>query len=522
MIAQFFHNLLERIDQKNGMAHAKEGVIGLGIAIVLAGYVCKSAIKADPGIPQVPRKSLVYGNMEAYLRDPKGYLEKWHKALGPVFGDHLYGQYLVVISGQHSREIFTDDRFSFSAGLRRGFNPNLLLNTVHESVMDLSNVADVAKKYLNPYLGHYVPRAIDYFQLALEEKIGSIPDSGMVIPHVFPFIHHLVAKSSASIFIGTRLAEDNDLLGALNELMVNVNAEIAPKPWLEPFPSLMKLRMYWIGKTSPLVKRYRKQVSRVLRPEIERRMAALKQNDSSWERPDDILQRMLENYDAPPHVDTTEYVMAWLTFLIFVGVNTTTENTSLVLCRMLQHPTIADELYKEQVDVLESLGADSQQGPAVFTRDILNRMPKLDSLIRETGRAKNIYLHMPHCNTSNQTIVLSSGAVVPPGKNVIIDSYASHNDPVAQNAQDLDQFQPFRFVNQDKLATKAGEDFLFFGMGKHGCPGRWFAVQQMKIILSILIQSYHFETIDAIVLPFQERRHIPAKSSFKLIPRHKP
>lgn len=36
---------------------------------------------------------------------------------------------------------------------------------------------------------------------------------------------------------------------------------------------------------------------------------------------------------------------------------------------------------------------------------------------------------------------------------------------------DLTTFQPFRFVGHDKQVTKAGKDYLAFGMGRHACPG---------------------------------------------------
>lgn len=42
-----------------------------------------------------------------------------------------------------------------------------------------------------------------------------------------------------------------------------------------------------------------------------------------------------------------------------------------------------------------------------------------------------------------------------------------HNDQANQSFEpNLDQFDGFRFVNKDKLVTKAGSDNISFGMGK--------------------------------------------------------
>jgi hypothetical protein len=32
--------------------------------------------------------------------------------------------------------------------------------------------------------------------------------------------------------------------------------------------------------------------------------------------------------------------------------------------------------------------------------------------------------------------------------------------------KDLEEFKPFRYVNMDKPATKIGEDYISFGLGK--------------------------------------------------------
>jgi cytochrome P450 len=85
-------------------------------------------------------------------------------------------------------------------------------------------------------------------------------------------------------------------------------------------------------------------------------------------------------------------------------------------------------------------------------------------------------------------------------------------------ADNLTTFEPFRFVNQDKNSTKVGEDYVFFGMGKHACPGRWFAVQEIKTILSMLIRDYKISPLGPIVFPTSDYTRIPT-GRFKIVPR---
>ncbi|KAI9291820.1 putative cytochrome P450, partial [Neoconidiobolus thromboides FSU 785] len=45
-------------------------------------------------------------------------------------------------------------------------------------------------------------------------------------------------------------------------------------------------------------------------------------------------------------------------------------------------------------------------------------------------------------------------------------------------------------------ATRVTQNFLNFGMGRHACPGRFFAVQEITSLVSTLLQKYRIETKD--------------------------
>lgn len=105
-----------------------------------------------------------------------------------------------------------------------------------------------------------------------------------------------------------------------------------------------------------------------------------------------------------------------MTQIIFAALHTTSENGTLALYRLLDNPELFEDLYEEQNRVLEEAGFDRSVGPEVFTREILNKFVKMDSLIRETSRLRNEFISLPHMNTGNKTITLSGGAMIRPGK----------------------------------------------------------------------------------------------------------
>jgi cytochrome P450 len=71
------------------------------------------------------------------------------------------------------------------------------------------------------------------------------------------------------------------------------------------------------------------------------------------------------------------------------------------------------------------------------------------------------------------------------------------DDSVYTNA---DEFQYSRFhdrrdpenptANVKSQMVSTSSDYLLFGHGKHACPGRFFAVNELKIILSQVLLDY--------------------------------
>jgi cytochrome P450 len=65
------------------------------------------------------------------------------------------------------------------------------------------------------------------------------------------------------------------------------------------------------------------------------------------------------------------------------------------------------------------------------------------------------------------------------------------------------EFQPFRFCNTSPSTTTSSSGknsfaqpdpaYLTFGYGSHACPGRFFAVNELKIAMSYLLMRYEWK-----------------------------
>ena len=102
---------------------------------------------------------------------------------------------------------------------------------------------------------------------------------------------------------------------------------------------------------------------------------------------------------------------------------------------------------------------------------------------------------------------------IPKGTIIALPVYGTHFDEsLYPNAR---QYNPFRFVNhteertdqpgtevpvgnKGKAAVTFDDNFLGFGCGKYACPGRFFAVHEMKLVIAHVLLNYEVEHIKTV------------------------
>lgn len=94
-------------------------------------------------------------------------------------------------------------------------------------------------------------------------------------------------------------------------------------------------------------------------------------------------------------------------------------------------------------------------------------------------------------------ISLSDGTTLPAGTKVLAPQAAISRDE--QHYPDPDTFDALRFYKMRQESSESSNRWQFtslhdtninFGAGKHACPGRFFASNEIKMILSHLILNY--------------------------------
>ncbi|KAI9254892.1 cytochrome P450 [Sporodiniella umbellata] len=470
------------LDRKIDNVYISLGALATTFLLIKStSYLLSS--KSNRNIPVVPYKVPFLGSTLDYYRNALGFTKKCSEEYGSVFRMHLHGEMVTVVGAEDASEVFMHPDLSFLAGQGEFLGQATANKPSKKETIDINLIKQSIVKHLTPNLEEYNPKSFE----VLKKKTESIIGKGTVIPDLTPFIRSLVSQYSARAFVGQELCEDEDLMNAFENSITEIGKEMVPGLFRVIFPTLNKFYMKFVYPHAVSIKKHRLLIKTALEKEIKRNSGnTVPSKDSTL----GILTYITDKY-SKEEKESPEFLEALTTVVlifIFVGVHTTSMAASHVVYRLLKHPEYIEALLEEQKEVNAN---GVPYSPANY-----RQMVRLDSFIRECLRTRSIGIALPHKNVTQKDVVLRSGAVVHPGEQVYINTYYTHTHDV----KDPLEFQGFRFVGQDKVVSKPGLDFMGFGLGKRSCPGRWFAVQQIKAIVSLFLNSYEMTPVGEILV----------------------
>ncbi|KAK4247459.1 cytochrome P450 [Corynascus novoguineensis] len=328
-------------------------------------------------------------------------------------------------------------------------------------------------------------------QLSIDQELPPCDDWTSV--NINQKLLRIVALVSGRVFIGEELSRSEEYLdAAINytvELMEARRAVDEMAPWKRPF----------LANRLPQVKRLDErlaQADRFLRPVV----ASRRQLPDS-ERPDDMLQWIMSGQEKFRQYSTEELARLQLG-ISFAAIHTTSVTATNVFYNLAAYPHYLPELRDEVRTVLA-------EHDGVFTSAALQAMKKVDSFVKETMRLYPAGL-VGFQRKVTKTFSLSNGQIIPAGVVIQVPSDAIARDPeVFPNA---DQFDPWRFSRLREEARNAGKaeaaaqhqfvsvnpEVLTFGYGRHACPGRFFAANEIKMIIANFILTYDMKLPDGV------------------------
>ncbi|KAI9254888.1 cytochrome P450 [Sporodiniella umbellata] len=427
-------------------------------------------------IPVVPYKLPLLGSTLDYCQNNTEFVKRWSEKYGSLFRVHLHGGLKTVVGGEDAVEVLKHPGLNF-ATFHLDFIHAVMGNK--KAWTDIQQFNPIMMKNLGPYVEVYNSRCLNVFKKQAEAILGH----GTVLTDLVPFLQSIVSRYTVCAFFGQGLSEDREFMDTFEMMMGDAKKQLSPNLLRVLFPRINTLYLKFIYRHTCEVEKHRSVIKTAICEKIQKCQSGSEKEIS------DMLGHIIASYTKEEMKDPefSKDMTTKALVLSFVGQWGTLTVLSLVMYRLLQHPEYIQALMEEQ---------ESLEGTGSLSDDYRQRV-RLDSFIRETLRMRSNDLRMPHVNITKEKIVLRSGVVVRPREEVYINMYYSH----IQGIENPLEFQGFRFVGQNMPASQPSILFTQFGIGRNACPARWFAIQQIKAIVSFFLKQYTMTPVGEITVP---------------------
>lgn len=168
---------------------------------------------------------------------------------------------------------------------------------------------------------------------------------------------------------------------------------------------------------------------------------------------------------------------------IGAGFITTASLLSWMLYSLVTYPGNQERLLQELVNYGVKQDTD-------WTPDLANNLPFLNILIKEVQRKHNPS-YQPG-RTALADVIIPGGYKIPKDSVMIVSIPHIHSDPKIWD--DPSKFDPDRW-NTDKVKNRHKTAYVPFAAGPRMCIGFNFALEEVRVIISMLIFRYQFEKV---------------------------
>ncbi|KAF5630083.1 ent-kaurene oxidase [Fusarium sp. NRRL 52700] len=290
----------------------------------------------------------------------------------------------------------------------------------------------------------------------------------------------VVSRVSSRIFMGTELCRDEEWNRTSSEYTMMT---FGFANHLREYPRWLRPYIHWFLPQCWAIRAKLNEARQCLKPHIERRNA-IKQKALAEGKPspfDDSLEWFEKEYEK--HDPAKEQISVSI-----VAYHTTSDLLAETLVTLCQHPELFKELRDEIITVLTAEGG--------LTKAAMYNLKLMDSVVKESQRLRPILLGTFR-RVATADVTLPNGDILKKGDKIIGNMSHMWDSDTYDNAL---EFDPYRFVKMrqtvdDKKAhlVSTSPEHLGFGHGLHACPGRFFAANEIKILLCHLLLKYDWK-----------------------------
>ncbi|KAG6357383.1 hypothetical protein INS49_013260 [Diaporthe citri] len=293
---------------------------------------------------------------------------------------------------------------------------------------------------------------------------------------VVAILTQIVARVSSCMFGGTTLSH--------NKEWVKSSIDFA----IDGFIGAQKIKKY-PEFVKPLVARFIPEIRKIADHYAAAEAAAIPMLESrrrTGEKAMDLLYWMAEQ--AKDEEQDLKFLAGILLKVSFAAIHTSAAAPAQLLYDLCEHPEFIEPLREEVDNVIGHDGLIDKSG--------FMRMAKMDSFMKESQRFNPLLL-ITFERVIHKPLTLSSGFTIPAHTTIGIPTQAITMDESLYPSPVV--FDPFRFsrMREERPEMDGRAQYvasnpasLSFGYGRHACPGRFFAAQEIKAIMAHILRNY--------------------------------
>lgn len=426
--------------------------------------------------PSAPLLSY-YGALQFFKRAPDVLHNGYQKYRGHVFKIPLMTGWVVAVSGRDRVEELrkaSDDVVSFQEAVNEMVQIKYTLG--EELATDPYHV-DTVRAPLTRNIATRFDEVQDEIEVAFAEHIPATEQWSSV--KVLEAAMDITCRTSNRLFVGLPLCRDKDWIKLNIDFAVDL---IKSGQTLSLFPAV--LRPY-AARFFATVKDSIEQALVHLGADLENRIDNDAKYGPKWEgRPNDLISWLMDSGEE--HHKNPRNLVVRLFAINSAAIHTTSMTFTQVLFDLAKHPEYIPILREEVEAIVKEEG---------ITKASLLRMVKVDSFVKESQRVGGI-LALTLQRILLEDFTFSDGLTLPKGTYVAVPNIEMQMDE--EHYQDPNAFDGLRYVkmagegdtfNKHSIVALS-TDFMIFGHGRHACPGRFFAANEIKAFLVHILMNY--------------------------------
>ncbi|KAI9254307.1 cytochrome P450 [Sporodiniella umbellata] len=444
-------------------------------SLVLWKYISPQPNHSDE--PSLVSGSLpIVGHYFQLTKNPRKFIREAREKYGPCFRVKLPAQgTLVVVTGELIPEVMKNTKsFSFAKGIERLIPSKDVVSLSYDHKHIAEEISPRSKNpIIYPIKHNFKEHQIDIFSDRIQSglKRGFRNKLDIAVGErrevkLLETISYVVANISGPCFASRAVENDEDFIQGIAMFTSKV---------IRASMTLIALPM-WLGK---IVLRRFFSVEKEMDLIMTRLVPMLQKVRNGVEIEPSYATMALSLPKEDGNLRSVEDVAYYFKDIAFASIHTTSHFASLALHELSTRP----ELMQDLIDEINTLDTKTPETVAA--------LPLMDSFLREILRSYGDFMGLNHL--AMKDTVLSTGQVIREGSTIVLAIDDAQHDPAHFPSPDLETFNPRRFMNSSLKSSTIGLDLLVFGIGSHACPGRYFAVNEIKYIIGEIITKYNLE-----------------------------